>query len=102
MRRALLLSTGCKVKRARKRCRELARRDVKSGPNRSPRTYSILCLSGNGGTAHAGYSLDNVLYKNTKSVNRLRTEVVGFWKEGKVVYSGQQCPLELAANKHLW
>jgi hypothetical protein len=61
MRRALRRRTGWSVRRERKRCRLLARRSVKSGPNRSPRTYSILCLSGSGGTAQAGYSRKRVL-----------------------------------------
>src|SRR5277367_769318 len=76
---------GWSVRRFRKRLREFARRCMKSVLNRSPVTYSILCLSGKGGTAQAGYSNDSWLYRNTKSVNRLRTVVVGFAKEGKVV-----------------
>lgn len=73
------------MRRFKKRCNECARRWVKSVPNRSPVTYSILCLSGIGGTAHAGNSKQSVLYKKTKSVNRLRTAVVGFEKDGKLV-----------------
>ena len=52
VRRAARRRVRCSAKRFRKRWREWARRLVKSGPNRSPRTYSILCLSGRGGTAH--------------------------------------------------
>lgn len=83
MRREVRRSTGCMVSRFRKRWREWARREVKSGPKRSPRTYSgrywsvfvdrgavesvmeisapILCLSGRGGTAQAGYSRESIL-----------------------------------------
>jgi hypothetical protein len=61
IRSALLRRTGCSARRVRNLCSEFARRDVKSGPNRSPLTYSILCLSGRGGTAHAGYSFERVL-----------------------------------------
>ena len=72
--------------RVKNRWREFARRCVKSVPNLSPRTYSILCLSGSGGTAHAGYSLLNVLYRKTKSVKRRLTVVTGFAKDGKEVW----------------
>jgi hypothetical protein len=94
MRRLALLSTGWRDMRVRNRWREFARLCVKSVPNLSPLTYSILCLSGNGGTAHAGYSLLNVLYRKTKSVKRLRTVVVGFAKDGKVVCRNQHGPFQ--------
>lgn len=83
MTRAALRSTGCSAIRLRKRCNEWARLCVKSGPKRSPRTYSILCLSGSGGTAHCGYSLESCFQRKTKSVKRRRTENSGFWKDWK-------------------
>ena len=36
--------------------------------------YSIVCLSGIGGTAHWGYSRARVFWRKTKSVKRRRTE----------------------------
>lgn len=45
-----------------------------------------MCLSGSGGTAHCGYSLDSCFHRKTKSVKRRRTENSGFWKDWKSDY----------------
>src|SRR5438045_2770810 len=64
--RPLRRRRGCRASRVKNRFKELARRCVKSVLKRSPVTYSILCLPGRGGTAHAGYSKHSWLYKKTK------------------------------------
>lgn len=83
----LLRRIGCRVSLRRKRCNEFARRRRKTSLNRSPVTYSMLCLSGSGGTAEAEYSVDSVLKRKTKSVKRRLTIVSGFANEGKSLCS---------------
>jgi hypothetical protein len=78
--------TGWSVRRFMKRWRDQARRCVNSVLNLSPRTYAMLFFSGSGGTAQAGYSRWRVWRRNTKSVNRRRTENSDFWNDLKSVY----------------
>lgn len=56
-----------------------------SGANRSPLMYSKRCLSGMGGTTHAGKFLTRCSRKKLKSWNRLRTTNGSPLKLGRLV-----------------